>query len=215
VRRVFANRPGTIRRPRRAAVASSLTGATGSLFPLFPWAAYVFLGASLGLWYADFDPVRRAVEGGGAVLVAGIGLVTVGVLMHAVAWTPYGAIDFWTVSPTLFLEKTGAVLIGLPVVIRITGARTRLPGVLTAPSRESLLVYVAHLALLYRPTFGIAVVRAVGPRLGPWPVAASAVLLMGAMSALAWGWYQSGRYVAEVPDWLRAGVTAVVLLGLV
>ena len=34
-------------------VASYLTGATGSLFPLFPWAAYVFLGASLGLWYAD------------------------------------------------------------------------------------------------------------------------------------------------------------------
>jgi hypothetical protein len=46
-------------------------------------------------------------------------------------------------------------------------------------------------------------------------VAASVVLLMGAMSALAWGWYQSRRHVAEVPDWLRAGLTAVVLLGLV
>lgn len=196
-------------------VASYVTGATGSLFPLFPWAAYIFLGASVGLWYADSGMVRRAVGGGWAVLGAGIGLLTAGVLMDAVAWTPYGPVDFWTVSPNLFLVKTGAVLIGLAVVIRVTGTRVRLPGVVTALSRESLLVYVAHLALLYRPIFGIAVVRAVGPRLGPWPVAASAVLLMGAMSALAWGWYQSRRHVAEVPDWLRAGLAAVVLLGLV
>ncbi len=195
--------------------ASYFTGTTGSLFPVFPWAAYVFLGASLGLWYADSGAVRRAVQGGRAVLIAGTVLITAGVLMHAVTWTPYGAIDFWTVSPNLFLVKTGAALIGLAAVIRVTRARTRLPGVLTALSRESLLVYVAHLALLYRPIFGIAVAQAVGPRLAPWPVAASAVLLMGAMSGLAWGWYQSRRHVAEVPEWLRAGLAAVVLLGLV
>ena len=132
--------------------------------------------------------------------------------MHAVAWTPYGAIDFWTVSPNLFLVKTGAVLIGLAAVIWVTRARTRLPGVLTALSRESLLVYVAHLALLYRPIFGIAVFRAVGPRLGPWPVAASAVLLMGAMSALAWGWYQEqaicGRGARLAARWRDRGRAA-------
>ena len=196
-------------------VAPYLTGVTGSLFPLFPWAAYVFLGAALGLWYADSAAVQRAVQRGRAFLVAGTGLVAAGVLMHAIAWTPYGAIDFWTVSPNLFLVKAGAVLIGVSLMVRITAARTRLPGVVTALSRESLLVYVVHLVVLYRPVFGIAVAQAVGPRLGPGPVAVSAALLMGTMAALAWGWHRSKRHLADVAEWLPAGLAAVLFLGLV
>ncbi len=196
-------------------VGPYLTGVTGSLFPLFPWAAHVFLGAALGLWYADSAAVQRAVQRGRAVVVAGTGLVAAGVLMHAIAWTPYGAIDFWTVSPNLFLVKAGAVLIGLSLMVRITAARTRLPGVVTALSRESLLVYVVHLVLLYRPVFGVAVAQAVGPRLGPGPVVVSAVLLMGTMAALAWGWHRSKQHVAGAADWLPAGLAAVLFLGLV
>jgi uncharacterized membrane protein len=192
-----------------------LTGATGSLFPLFPWAGYVFLGAALGLWYGESDSVRHGVESRWGPLAAGIALVGAGVWLHRLPWSPYGDVDFWTVSPNLFLVKCGAVLIGLAAAIRLTTGRTRLPGVVTALSRESLLVYVAHLVLLYRPVFGVSVAQGVGPRLGPGPAAIAATVLMGAMALLACAASRSRRRVAKVPGWVSAGVAAALFLGLI
>src|ERR1035437_1729502 len=48
------------------AVKSALIGTTGSLFPLMPWSAYIFLGATLGIGYVEFGQsspalLRRAI----------------------------------------------------------------------------------------------------------------------------------------------------------
>jgi uncharacterized membrane protein len=206
-----ANRAVTV----PVSVSAYLTGATGSIFPLFPWAAYVLLGAAFGLWYRESDTVRREIESGWGVLAAGVALIGSGVLLHRLPWSPYGHVGFWTVSPNLFLVKSGAALVGLAAVIRFTVGRTRLPGAVAALSRESLLVYVAHLVLLYRPVFGVSVAQDVGSRLGPGPVAVAAVVLMGVMTLLAWTASQSKRRVVKVSAWVPAGVAAALFFGLI
>lgn len=206
-----ANRVVTLPVP----VSAYLTGATGSIFPLFPWAAYLFLGAALGLWYEESDTVQRTAKSGWGPLAAGAALLGSGLLLHKLPWSPFGPVDFWTVSPNVFLIKSGAVLVVLSAVAGVTARLTRLPGVVTALSRESLLVYVAHLVLLYRPVFGVSVAQGVGPVLAPGPVAAAAVLLMGGMTLLAWGASQGKRRAMMLAAWVPAGVAASLFFGLI
>ena len=61
------------------ALKSALIGAAGSLFPLMPWSAYLFVGAALGIGYAEVGPstpslLRRAIPFGLLLLLSGIAL---------------------------------------------------------------------------------------------------------------------------------------------
>jgi len=188
------------------AVAAYLSGTAGSLFPLFPWSAYVFFGAAAGSWYQEKERVTFSAA---RVLTVGIGMIAAAALIHAVPFSPYGAVEFWTVSPNLFLVKGGATLIVLSAVIRITAGRSRLPRVVTALSRQALLVYVVHLMVLYHPDFGAATVQRAALRLGPVETAAAALCLIAAMSLLAWLAHERRRYLAEMVEWARAQAAVV------
>jgi hypothetical protein len=181
-----------------------LTSATGSLFPALPWAAYVFFGAALGGWYARPGPGRTARECVPAFLAVGLGMVAGGTLLHAVPWSPYGAIEFWTISPNLFLVKAGSVLIGLAAAIWLARGVRALPRVVTALSRESLLVYLAHVVLLYGSAWTVGFSQSVGARLGPGPVFVWTAALLAAMSLLAWAWHECRGHLSNAAAFVRA-----------
>ena len=181
-----------------------LTTATGSLFPALPWAAYVFFGAGLGGWYARRQRGHAADDGARALLLAGLGMVAAGAALHAMPWSPFGAIDFWSVSPNLFLVKTGSVLAGLAAAIRLVRGVKGLPRVVGALSRESLLVYLAHVVLLYGSAWTVGVSQRVGAQLGPVPVLLWIVGLLTAMSLLAWAWHEGKRRLSSLVSSLRA-----------
>ena len=90
-----------------------LTAETGSLFPALPWAAYVFFGAGLGLWYVRQDAAVRATAGAHDLPQDWVApMIVAGVLLHQLPWAPFGDVYFWTISPNLFLVKAGSVLVG-------------------------------------------------------------------------------------------------------
>jgi hypothetical protein len=170
---------------------SYLTMATGSLFPVFPWGAYVFLGAALGTWYAE-HPVA-ATHGGRAFAITGAAMMATAAACRLSPLAPYGPTEFWTVSPNLFLAKAGAVLLLLAGAIALTRRLAELPRLFTILSRESLMVYFVHLCLLYGSIWNAGLFQLVGPRLSlPATVASVTALLLG-MSALAWAWSESKR----------------------
>ena len=195
-------------------VGAYLTSNTGSIFPALPWAAYVFFGAGLGVWYARPAPRREADDHAPAFLTIGLAMIAGGTLLHAVPWSPYGYVEFWTVSPNLFLVKAGSVLIGLAAAIRLTRGVRALPGVVTALSRESLLVYLVHVVLLYGSAWTVGLTQNVGARLGPGPVVEWIIALLLAMTLLAWTWYQCKRHLSTVAGLVRATAAAVVVYGL-
>jgi uncharacterized membrane protein len=194
--------------PVPLAVTAYFSGTGGSLFPLFPWAAYVLFGAAVGSRYATRRAPESTLPRAGTVLAAGVGMLAAAAVIHAVPFSPYGAVEFWTVSPNLFLVKAGAMLVALSAVIRATSSRSRLPGVFTALSRQSLLVYVVHLMVLYHPDFGAAAVQRAALQLGPTASVGAALILMVAMSSLAWVAHQRRRYVSGTLAWARAHTAA-------
>jgi hypothetical protein len=127
-----------------------------------------------------------------------------GSLFPALPWSPYGAIEFWTVSPNLFLAKAGSVLIGLAATIWLARGARALPRVVTALSRESLLVYLAHVVLLYGSAWTVGFSQSVGARLGPGPVLVWIAALLAAMSLLAWTWHECKRHLSNATRFVRA-----------
>jgi uncharacterized membrane protein len=169
-------------------VRSYLTMETGSLFPLFPWGAYVFLGAALGVLYVNHP--LAATRGGRGFALIGATMMTTGVVCRLLPIAPYGPTEFWTVSPNLFLVKAGAVLILLAGAVVFTDYLGKLPRMFSVLSRESLTVYFVHLCIVYGSIWNDGLYQLVGPRLGLSATLASIAALLVGISALAWAWFE-------------------------
>jgi len=179
---------------------------TGSLFPALPWAAYVFLGAALGLWYVRQQPVSPRAASGTAFLWLGAAMIASGALLHQVPWEPYGEIYFWSISPNLFLVKAGSVLVLVAGAIRLSRRLTRLPRVVTALSRESLLVYLGHVMLLYGSVWTVGLAQSLGPRHGPLTTLAWIAALLTLVSLAAWTWHECKHRTAPVAAMVRISI---------
>jgi uncharacterized membrane protein len=192
-------------------LASYLSPATGSLFPLLPWAAYILLGAALGLAFVLWRERRPEGGVGRVFLVAGAGMIVTGVAAYLSPFAPYGAIDFWKSSPNLFLVKAGSVLVLLAGAVRVTRAARALPYGITVLSRESLVVYFIHLCVLYGSIWNDGLFQVIGPRLGPAATTGWVVLMLGSMSLLAWVWHECKDRSWHTSAFIRAAVTVAAI----
>jgi hypothetical protein len=155
---------------------------TGSTFPVFPFGAFVLAGtvagAVLGRQLAA-ERQRRTLMAAGALLVLG---AMVAVLMR-------GRVDFWKVSPGYVLLR----LAGLLLLLRLVEAAALrgLPGLraLALLGRETLLVYVLHLTILFGGvTFGDSPLLHLAGRLSLAQAVLALGLMIPALLAAAWAW---------------------------
>ncbi len=133
-----------------------------SLFPLFPWAAFLLAGSSaccLFLSSVEHGTVPRFMR---RVAVAGAALIGAGLLGRMIPFSLPGYQDFYLTSPLYLAIRLGCVLLLLAVLWRIEQTGIWFPpGVLTA-GQESLLVYGLHLFVI----FGVLRSRYLGQTLG-------------------------------------------------
>lgn len=186
--------------------AAYLSSATGSLFPLFPWAAYILFGAALGAWFV----ARSGQEGTGDAsvpfLTMGATLVVAAAILHRLPFSPYGAIEFWRISPNLFLAKAGSVLLVLAAAVRLTRSRSSVPRVVSILSRESLIIYFVHVCILYGSIWNDGLFQLIGPRLSVTATAGWAVVLSASMALLAYVWHECKQRSVHLPPLIRAGI---------
>lgn len=119
-------------------------------FTLFPWAGFVFAGASAGsiLSLVRDRLVERQVMIGFAA--AGAALVAAGWLTAALP-AMYTTSGFWTSSPTYFAIRLGIVMLVLTVIFAGTGGIHEPRGFLALEQlgRHSLFIYWIHVELVY------------------------------------------------------------------
>ncbi len=131
-----------------------------ALFPLVPWAGFVWIGAAMSRWRAD---------------------VRVWALVGAVlTQTPQPDV-FAKAHPCFFLERFGWLLLVVSVVAWAF-SRWKVPAWLSLAGRESLVVYVGHLVLLYFTPLAAKI----GPTQPPWVVAGIALGLVAVSMTAAW-----------------------------
>ena len=96
--------------------AAYCNGLSGSLFPLFPWAAYACTGVCLGVWYLQrlSDSSRRLLAIGGTLMIVA------GILLEKPTMDFCGTLYFWQTSPSLFILRVGCVCLLLSIVERLS-----------------------------------------------------------------------------------------------
>jgi uncharacterized membrane protein len=186
--------------------ASYMSAATGSIFPLFPWAAYILFGAALGAWFVSDGRSHASGDGSRLFLLAGASMIGAAVVLNRVPLSPYGDIEFWATSPNLFLMKAGSVLLLLAPAVWLTKSRAALPRLVSVLSRESLTIYFVHVCILYGSIWNDGLFQTIGPRLGLLPTIGWILFLLVAMSGLAWLWHECKRTSSHFSALVRAAL---------
>lgn len=131
-----------------APLAGYITGRVpDAIFPVFPWAAYAAAGAAAGVLLAGAR--ARGREGAAIAIMAASGAVAIPAALLADRYgvAAYPTYDFWYTSPSYVALKIGVVLL----VLGVAYVADRVPGPspLRQMGRTSLLLYWAHLEIVY------------------------------------------------------------------
>ena len=167
-------------------VKSALIGTTGSLFPLFPWSAYILLGAALGTVYVAVGQstpslLRKAIPVGLLLLVAGIGLERVSLRI-------YGQVYFWPTTPHLFITRIGFVTLVLGLATFVEHFLPVSPQTIQSLAKESLLVYFVHVVLLYGSSWNLGIKQYIGGTMGFAHAYLLVIVLVTVMFMMAFYW---------------------------
>jgi hypothetical protein len=148
-----------------APVLGYLSGrAPGSFFPLFPWTTFAAAGGAAGVTLARARAAGREGWGVLGLALAGAGAVGGGVLLDSLP-PLYPRYDFWYTSPNYVLIRLGLALLLLGGAFAWDRRPwSRGPLVLGVLGRDSLLIYVVHIEIVYggivapfaRGTLGVA-----------------------------------------------------------
>ncbi len=135
-------------------LAAYFSPATGSLFPLFPWAAYVFVGAAAGLLYARWGAAHLVSFARWGMLAPGSLLIVAGMVV-------------WSGIPGDVAIRTGVCGLILGLIAIVSRHVSHLPHVFGAVAQESLVVYFVHLCIVYGSIWNPGLARFYGGRLDP------------------------------------------------
>ena len=184
--------------------ATFANASTGSVFPLLPWAGYVYLGAAVG----------SAAAAGLRPLVAWlVGFVGLGGAAWAatplfVSWYPKH--DFWVTDPANHGQRLVyvclIVLFLLAVERYVQGAWRKSPPMrfLETFGTSSMAAYFFHEALLYFHVFGFSFQAWWGEKCPWWKYWLLTAALIGATYCLAWLTDRVYRAAGRAWDRLRS-----------
>ena len=122
---------------------------SGSNFPLFPWAGYVIAGGVLGSYLARHPAIFKSIKFSFWLAGIGAGFIVLALLGTELEILLYGHSNFWTTSPNLTFYRLGIVLLLNSIVSIIALKVESIPRIFILIGRNTLLIYVVHLTILY------------------------------------------------------------------
>jgi uncharacterized membrane protein len=148
------------------AIGAWLDGYRTSMFPLFPWGAFFFLGLLLAVtalrWRRHWAFAPGLFASGALLSLGCLLLYRHGIVLRAL----YGEHELWMANPLFVLFRVGIVcawlgmLCGLePLTARLFALLPTLAHVFTRIAKQSLVAYVVHLLMLYGSPVTVGLVR--------------------------------------------------------
>jgi uncharacterized membrane protein len=138
----------------------------GSLFPLFPWLSYVFLGCFMSNLL--LQKIRSGNEGDILKKFSIIGsiIIFIGAIVEILSIPTTEYYDFWYTSPNIFMIRFGAVFIFIYLLWLLERKYNYKMKIFGVFGRESLFVYVVHLLVVYGSVLGPGLFNVFGANLG-------------------------------------------------
>lgn len=130
-------------------IAAYFYRGTGSLFPFFPWLAYVFSGALLGNFLYNNKEIyfkkRFSIWLG---IIGGIFIFASAMIPNFASIIPE-EMYFWFNSNSYFLLRVGYVISIAGLISFIVRKVNNVPTIIIDAGKNTLLLYVVHVVMLY------------------------------------------------------------------
>ena len=159
---------------------------TGSNFPLFPWAGYVVAGGVLGSYLAKHPLIFKSYKFSIKLAIWGVTLIALALIGNEIELAIYGQSNFWTTSPNLIFLRLGVVLILNSLVSFISIKVESIPRIFILIGRNTLLIYVVHLTILYGSAWNPGLIAILDHSLGVWKTAGIALLMILLMTGMVY-----------------------------
>jgi len=121
------------------------------LFPIFPWAAFAFVGLAVVFCLFTEFAKRHEVWNFWLIGLAGLAAIGLSMILDGSGVKLYGAYDYWHTSPNFFLARCGVMLVILSLAY--AWYRRGFAQLGFSPveqlGRTSLLVYWVHIEFVY------------------------------------------------------------------
>ncbi len=196
-------------------IAAYMNGVRHSLFPLFPWAAFLFAGAFAGFLFLRVresfleEALQKYLW---RMLIGAAALIGASVVIEPFASRVYPTYEYWLTSPSFVLLRIGCVLLLLAgMVLKEWKYGVSPRSVVTLIGRESFLVYVLHLLLIYGDFGKFNFQKWVNHQFGYSEAIVTALLLAGLMYGIAAAWSQLRKRNPVLKRRVELVVLAIVL----
>ncbi|MHB1686086.1 MAG: heparan-alpha-glucosaminide N-acetyltransferase domain-containing protein [Ignavibacteriaceae bacterium] len=167
-----------------APIAGYFYAGSGSNFPLFPWAGYVIAGGVLGSYLAKHPLIFKNPRFSLRLAFIGLLLIIVSLIGNEVEFLTYRQSNLWTTSPNLIFYRLGIVLILNSIISFITLKIESIPKIFILVGRNTLLIYIVHLVILYGSAWNPGLVAVFDKSLNVWSTIGAALLMIISMTLM-------------------------------
>jgi uncharacterized membrane protein len=158
---------------------------TGSLFPLFPWAGYVVLGGVLGSYLAKNPLVFKTNKFSFNLALFGAALIFVSEFSVLITGKYFGYYyDTTSYTPDTIVFRVGVVLLLNSLVSYISQKMESIPKIIILVGRNTLLIYVIHLMILFGSAWNPGLSMLFGGSLGVYNTILLAVIMIILMAVM-------------------------------
>jgi uncharacterized membrane protein len=166
-------------------VAGYFYPGTGSLFPLFPWAGYVVLGGVLGSYLAKNPLVFKTNRFSFNLALFGFALILVSEVSTFIIEKYFNYYPVPTsYSPDIIVLRVGLVLVLTSIVSFISQKIESIPRIFILVGRNTLLIYVVHLIILFGSAWNPGLALLFGSSLNVPETIFSALLMITLMTIM-------------------------------
>lgn len=157
---------------------------SGSNFPLFPWAGYVLCGGILGSFLARKPMIFKTFAFSRNLGIIGILFLLIATAGNYLETAIYGKSYLWSTSPNLVILRLGIVFILNAIVSWISLSVDSIPRIIILIGRNTLLIYVVHLVILYGSAWNPGIVLLFSKSFDVWRTVGSALLMITLMTLM-------------------------------
>jgi uncharacterized membrane protein len=167
-----------------APVAGYFYRGTGSLFPLFPWAGYVVCGGLLGSYLAKNPLIFKSGRFSLMLGIAGALFMLLAYLSNPVEQFLYGEAVANRSHLGIILMRIGFVLLLNSLISYISISIASIPKIIILIGRNTLLIYVVHLVILYGSAWNPGLTQYFARSFNVWNSVGSALAMITLMTAM-------------------------------
>jgi len=165
-------------------LAGYLNTNTGSLFPLFPWLAFLVAGGILGSFLARNPGAFKSNIFSLVLGISGFGLVLISMLFDLFTHDLGYHVIEPSSTPNLVIFRLGIVLVLNSLVSFIALKAETIPRFIILVGRNTLLIYVVHLLILYGSAWNPGISGFWGSELDGWQSFGAALIMLTLMTLL-------------------------------